>query len=462
MNFIIKRGFTPRLGGKRPAVLLFVLLLLFAGSMVPMVKGDIWDHYHEKDELIGMFKTLCDAHPSQASYESVGKSYLGEDIWMFSIGNPYGGKVLWDGQLHGSEDIGSEAIYLIAEWLLESRDPKAEQILDQNLVLFIPIVNMDSYVRATRNYEDCRYGVDLNRNFRTGWSRSTCSSSETYSGPSAASEPETQVMRSVFQNYRPEFYVNLHCGAGPYISYYRGSDYSVARQVENRMDELSSEMGITPYRVSTMGSNGFAIGDAASFGIHSWLVELRDSIAWRHTDELYQEFVDVYFPKVLAFFISMAEACAVTTSPAKDRLWVFEVPLGDTTISVAIKSNSTISDFSFSQPEKKIAFDVIGNYQTTGHCNVTIPRGFLEGEFAVLKDGISLREGEDYILSENVTHHTFDLNYIHSTHEIAIVGTQVIPEFPYYPSIILVAMAFTLLMILLKRKLQLSDPACAS
>ena len=92
------------MGGKRPAVLLFVLLLLFAGSMVPMVRGGIWDHYHEKDELIGMFKTLCDARSSHASYESVGKSYLGEDIWMFSIGNPYGNTALLDGLSTGALD----------------------------------------------------------------------------------------------------------------------------------------------------------------------------------------------------------------------------------------------------------------------------------------------------------------------------------------------------------------------
>jgi hypothetical protein len=217
------------------------------------------------------------------------------------------------------------------------------------------------------------------------------------------------------------------------------------------MEELCRDFGVSPYSVRTMGSNGFAIGDAASYGSHSWLIEMRDSICWRHTDELYQELVDIYFPKCLAIFIAQCEACAVTTNPSKDRLWIFDVPLGDNTISVAIKSNSTISDFHFNHPEKKISFDVIGNYGTTGHCNVAIPCDFLIGDLAVLKDGIALRIDRDYELSTNATHHTFDLIYPHSTHEIAITGTQVIPEFPYYQSIMLVAIAFSLLMILLRR-----------
>lgn len=425
------------------SALLWIILVASLVSVIPTeVYCDISDPYHRKDELIEMFKTLCDAYPEYTSYESVGKTYEGRDIWIFKIGNPDGGRILWDGQLHGNEDKGSEIIYLLTKWLLESEDPIAKRILERNYVLFVPVINMDSYNRGNRNFENCRWGVDLNRNFKTGWRNIACDDSQNYAGPYSASEPETQVVRNVFQTYGPQFYVNTHCGAGPFLSYYRQGNVTLVSEVIDRINEVSSEMGITPYRVISMGSTGFAIGDAANFGISSWLFEIEGSeTCWKHTVSLYKDLVEICYPKCLAVFVAMCEICEVKTILRT----VFEVPWNDKTFQVVTESNSTVFDFYFSQPTKSIGFNVTGVSGTIGLCNVIIPKDLVWGTFSVYKNGSPLMKDVDYTQTSNSTHYILCITYTHTTHAIEIRSSNVIPEFFTWSSMLLI---FTLLLVL--------------
>lgn len=272
--------------------------------------------YHTHDVLNNMFKTLCNRH-SEAAYESVGKSYQGRDIWLFKIGNPRGGRVLWDGCLHGWEDMGSEIMYLYAEWLLESGDPKAKEILRTNWTLLIPVVNPDSYTRENRNFTECQYGVDLNRNFKQGWSWVPCNPwPNCYRGNSAASEPETKVMRNVFSRFKPHHYVNTHYGGGPWIGYYHLESASVINPILTRIKELSIQINVTPYNVHSVGSIGYAVGDAHNFGAVAWLFEVEGGPGcYAHTAHPYSMVVNVYFPKCLPVFIALSEACAIEPLP---------------------------------------------------------------------------------------------------------------------------------------------------
>ncbi|MEM2144126.1 MAG: LamG-like jellyroll fold domain-containing protein [Candidatus Jordarchaeaceae archaeon] len=285
--------------------------------------------WHKHEVLVELFKNLSDAHPKYASYESIGKTHEGRDIMIFKIGNSEGGRVMWDGCIHGPEDMGSEIMYIMAKWLLESGNETANKILQRNYVLFIPVVNMDSYARQNRNFSACQYGVDLNRNFVTGWrSRActigtctndtecqnnydssyvcrngTCVNNYDYSGSSSASENETKAMRNAFQKYRPNFYVNTHYGGGPWIGYYSGNNMTLVNIVQQRINEISSQMGVTPYPVRSLGSNGMTIGDANYFGANAWLFEVE---AWGNFT--YDDIVNIYFPKSLPILIAMCEA----------------------------------------------------------------------------------------------------------------------------------------------------------
>jgi PKD repeat protein len=284
-----------------------IVLLLFIAMCPPVpVYGGIYDPWHAKVWFTNNFKSLCDRYPTQASFESVGETYRGNDIWLFKFGNPRGGVVLWDAQLHGNEDFGSEILWLIVQWLF-SDDPVAQVILERNYVLMIPVVNVDSYGRYNAR------NVNLNRNFETGWSASA-----EYPGPYACSEPETQVLRSVYRAYDPAFYVNLHQGASSSrFWYYSRSDETVADQVLSRAGQIASDLGVTLYRSGPMGSTGFAIGDAYSLvGASSWLAEV--DVSWTHTDEEWQRLVKTMYPRCLAMFIAMCELCAVDSPPPED------------------------------------------------------------------------------------------------------------------------------------------------
>ena len=69
-------------------------------------------------------------------------------------------------------------------------------------------------------------GVDPNRNFNEHWNydnegSSTITSSDTYRGTAAASEPETQAMHGCIDRIKPKLHVNFH-SFGPLILYPQG------------------------------------------------------------------------------------------------------------------------------------------------------------------------------------------------------------------------------------------------
>ena len=92
-------------------------------------------------------------------------------------------------------------------------------------------------------------------------------------------------------------------------------------------------------------------------------------------------------------------------------------------------SNSTATGFNFEQPESQLSFNITGPTGTTGFCKVTIPDHLLWGEFSIYKNGSLLVEDVDYTQTYNGTHSIFYITYVHSTHTIEIVSTEVISEF---------------------------------
>jgi hypothetical protein len=285
------------------SILCVSILVCLSLCAIPPVQASIWAPFHTKTEMNNMFKSLCERHPAQASYVSIGKSVLEWDIWLFRFGNSSGSTVLWDGQMHGNEDYGSEILWLIAQWLF-SGDSRAQRILENNYILMVPVVNIDVWGRY--NARD----VNLNRNFETGWNKGA-----EHPGSSPFSEPETQALRKVFTDYKPDFYVNLHQGSNGYFSYYSGSNLTVASQVTNRARQIANELGVNPYRVHSMGSSGYAIGDAYSLAnASSWLAEVDPK--WIHTDVEWNRIVDEMYPKCLAMFIAMCEVFTPVPQPS--------------------------------------------------------------------------------------------------------------------------------------------------
>jgi hypothetical protein len=130
-------------------------------------------------------------------------------------------------------------------------------------------------------------------------------------------------------------------------------------------------------------------------------------------------------------------------------VFVFEVE----GFQAIIQTNSTVSAFNFSQPLKQISFNVTGPSGTTGFCNITIPDDLLSGEFSVYKDGSLLVKDVDYTQTYNGTHYIFYITYTHTTHAIEIRGTEVIPEFTTWTSMLLILILLTVAIAITKRRL---------
>jgi parallel beta-helix repeat protein len=126
----------------------------------------------------------------------------------------------------------------------------------------------------------------------------------------------------------------------------------------------------------------------------------------------------------------------------------FNVTVGETDYVITTVSNSTISDLNFNQTSKQLSFNVTGPSGTTGFCNITIPAELMSGDFTLYLDDVALVEGVDYVQSYNGTHYTFSVNYVHSSHMIELVSTEVVPDFaawlflPFLMSATLLGFAF--------------------
>lgn len=266
-------------------------------------------NYETKTSIIDKFKNLVAAHPSQASYVSIGESVGGLEIPMFMFGNSSaGGRILWDAQMHGSEDAGSETAYLFCQWLFTG-DIIADNILAHNWILIIPVVNIDTYNRPNLDH------VNLNRNFPADWgsSGSSDSRSDEYRGPSAGSEPETQALINVFKTYKPTFYVNSHIYGGPRIYYHSEIPSSVMDNLKSRLSLYGQIYGGDPTSTNgwtRMSGGGFAMATAESYGAYSFLWEIGGSTA-----PSLSSINDKYYKETRCFLIAVCSMCADIAPP---------------------------------------------------------------------------------------------------------------------------------------------------
>ncbi|KAJ3199724.1 hypothetical protein HDU82_000200 [Entophlyctis luteolus] len=198
---------------------------------------DVWfSEYHRYDQIVAWFKDLAAKHPDLLTFiPSIGKTYLNKDIIAVKVGSSVNKRTkpqLWfhSGD-HAREWIGPATVqYLVHSLISEySQDPT---LLDSAELIIVPLMNVDGYEhtwtgnrlwrknrRPIKNDFFGSVGVDLNRNwpahvgepcfthditnFGNEWGEGGSSNmpfSDTYMGPSAASEPEVKALISFFKN----------------------------------------------------------------------------------------------------------------------------------------------------------------------------------------------------------------------------------------------------------------------
>ena len=167
---------------------------------------------------------------------SIGTSVQGRDIWAMRISttpsahDPSKPVAWFDAVHHAREPMAGESVLAYADWLCSNYglDEDVDRVIETRNVLLIPIVNPDGYEynrqtnpngggmwRKNRRNNGFNYGVDLNRNYSYEWGSqwngsSGSTGSETYRGPSAFSEPETQAIRDLLAVQTPGMSVSAH------------------------------------------------------------------------------------------------------------------------------------------------------------------------------------------------------------------------------------------------------------
>jgi protein MpaA len=147
----------------------------------------------------------------------VGRSVAGRRIVARRVGERGAPrKALVVGAIHGDEPEGLRVTRAIR------RLGRGTGGLD---LWVIDSVNPDGLAaRSRRN----RHGVDLNRNFATGWRRNGRPGTRYYGGPRPFSEPESRAVRELTRQLRPAVTIWYHQPYG-YAIAPEGGDHSIVR-----------------------------------------------------------------------------------------------------------------------------------------------------------------------------------------------------------------------------------------
>jgi hypothetical protein len=197
---------------------------------------ELFDQYKEQS-IQGRYLTLDHIQPlldklnTNNQVKIIGTSVLGEPIYSYQIGTGKTRIYLWS-QMHGNESTTTKALFDFIN-VLNSKSEFAEKMLAAFTFYSIPILNPDGarlYTRENANK------IDLNRDSQN------------------LTQPESNVLREVFESFKPHYCFNLHdqrtiFGAGdtgkPATVSFLAPSYNEEREVnENRQKAINLIAGI--------------------------------------------------------------------------------------------------------------------------------------------------------------------------------------------------------------------------
>lgn len=117
-----------------------------------------------------------------------------------------------------------------------------------------------------------------------------------------------------------------------------------------------------------------------------------------------------------------------TTSTVTLEAEVAMVMVAGAEVEVEFSSSSTISDVNIDEESKTLSFTVEGEDGTEGMTEIGIG-SVLEGPYTVAIDG-EVTENFEVATDEVTGETTLTISYTHSTHDVTVSGTNVVPEFP--------------------------------
>ncbi len=140
-------------------------------------------------DLKRRLQALIAEFPQTARLEQAGKSVLGRELYLVTLGTGADKILLWS-QMHGDEATATSSLLDLFQFLCRHRgEPWVEEILGKYTLLCIPMLNPDgAELNQRRNAQE----IDINRDAR------------------ALQTPEGRVLKSVRDRYLPFLGFNLH------------------------------------------------------------------------------------------------------------------------------------------------------------------------------------------------------------------------------------------------------------
>ena len=192
--------------------------------------------------------------------------------------------VLYSAIHHAREPMSLMETIFFMWYLLENyaTNDEVKFLVDNNQMFFVPCINPDGYIyneitdpngggmwRKNRRNNGNNYGVDLNRNYSYGWgttgTTTTNTNSDTYCGPSPFSEPETQAMQWLVEEYEFVSAFNAHAYMGA-ILFPIGTTVAEYADHHDYFQDLGNEM-VVENGYSAIKSSGLypASGDSDDY-----------------------------------------------------------------------------------------------------------------------------------------------------------------------------------------------------
>ncbi len=125
----------------------------------------------------------------------IGRSTQGRPIAAIRVGHRHGTRILVVGCIHGTECAG-----MAIARALEHAPTGAD-------LWIVPDLNPDG---RAHGYRQNAHGVDLNRNWSSGWQPGGRPWDFQYPGPRPFSEPETRIARNLIERIKPQVTIWYH------------------------------------------------------------------------------------------------------------------------------------------------------------------------------------------------------------------------------------------------------------
>lgn len=260
--------------------------------------------YYTLAEVYTQINNMRTNYPGLVKIDTIGYTFGGNrvgaatprPIWVVKISDNVAtdetteSEGMITGLNHAREGMSMMNIIFFMQYILEnySTNPRIKEVIDNRQLYFIPVSNPDGYKfnedsspaggglhrknRTTTNVTT-NIGTDINRNYEIGWNEigiggsamnpgsSTTTTNDTYRGPSAMSELESQAMRDFLRSRRIRMSFNHHSFAEVHIHPACVSSVTISATDLDFIQNVSASM--TKYNFYMPGNPNTTLGAVA-------------------------------------------------------------------------------------------------------------------------------------------------------------------------------------------------------